>query len=115
MKIVLNICFWFILALCVLIPIFGALGCDGLKEYAVDATTMLSGLCGLATLYIAILLYDRYGVESKAKERTQKAIEETITEMQKVNLSFVSFLTVKPMEHIMTTLYLCHFNRKKRV
>lgn len=91
MKIVLNICFWFILALCVLIPIFGALGCDGLKEYAVDATTMLSGLCGLATLYIAILLYDRYGVESKAKERTQKAIEETITEMQKVNFVLCFF------------------------
>ena len=45
---------------------------------------MLSGLCGLATLYIAILLYDRYGVESKTKERTLAAIEETIAEIQKV-------------------------------
>ena len=61
MKTTLKITFWIIFALCLLLP-FLANTC--LKDYAVIATTMLSGLCGLATLYVAILLYDRYGMES---------------------------------------------------
>lgn len=57
--------------------------------------TLLSGLSAFATLYIAILLYDRYGVKSKAKERTQKAIEEMIAEMQKVHFIFGFYTDVK--------------------
>ncbi|WP_155808506.1 hypothetical protein [Xylanibacter brevis] len=82
MKTTLKISFWIIFALCLLLPIW-ANTC--LKDYAVTVTTMLSGLCGLATLYVAILLYDRYGMESKSKERTIIAIEETIAEFKKVH------------------------------
>lgn len=82
MKKVLKVIFWAIIALCILVPLFK---CDEIVNYSVSMTTMFSGLCGLATLYIAILLYDRFGVESKTKERTLLAIEETIAEMQKVH------------------------------
>lgn len=82
MKTTLKYSFWIIFVLCLLLP-YLANTC--LKDFAITATTMLSGLCGLATLYIAILLYDRYGVESKTKERELKAIEESIIELQKVH------------------------------
>lgn len=71
-----------IVALSLLVPLFL---CDDFVDYSTKVATMLSGLCGLGTLFIAILLYDRYGVESKTKERTLAAIEETIAEIQKVN------------------------------
>ena len=48
-------------------------------------TTMLSGLCGLATFYIAILLYDRYGVESTTHQKSVAAIDELLDEMQKIH------------------------------
>ena len=103
MKKVLAIGFWFILALCLLVPLFL---CDDLVDYSTKVTTMLSGLCGLATLYIAILLYDRYGVESKTKERTLAAIEETIAEIQKVHfiLCYYSDIQAKgtPKDYIIS-------------
>lgn len=48
-------------------------------------TTILSGLCGLATFYIAILLYDRYGIDAATRQKSMEAIGGLITEMQKVN------------------------------
>lgn len=68
----------------VVIPIFTH---HSFQDYVVTATTMLSGLCALITLIVAILLYDRYGIESKAKETTLKAVEETMAELQKVDFT----------------------------
>lgn len=56
-----------------------------IKEGLTLATTMLSGLCALATFYIAILLYDRYGMNATSNQRAIEDIEQLIAEMQKVN------------------------------
>lgn len=77
---------------CIVIPIIDY---SGIKDFALTATTMLSGLCGLATLFVAILLYDRYGMESKAKETTLKSIEETIAELQKVDFTLCYYADSK--------------------
>ena len=82
MKKLLIIATILIVALSLLAPAFF---CEGLVDYAGKVATLLSGLCGLGTLCVAIMLYDRYGVEGKKKERTMAAIEETITEIQKVH------------------------------
>lgn len=82
MKKLLIILFGGILTLCMFVPLFFF---DDVVEYLSKASTILSGLCGLATLYIAILLYDRYGIESKTKERVLTAIEETVSEFLKVH------------------------------
>lgn len=74
---------------------------------------MLSGLCGLATLYIAILLYDRYGVESKTKERTLVAIEETIAVMQKVHFILCHYAEGKNGESPKDTLISLEFQGTK--
>ena len=71
------------------------LGNDSLKDYFLSSTTMLSGLCGLVTLYIAILLYDRYGVESKNKEQIFNAIQNVISELQSISFSIRSKVEVK--------------------
>lgn len=55
-----------------------------LESFATTATTMLSGLCSVATLYIAILLYDRFGVEEKTNSRSIEAINALITDLQKL-------------------------------
>lgn len=110
MKTTFKITFWIIFALCLLLP-FWANTC--LKDYAVTATTMLSGLCGLATLYIAILLYDRYGMESKSKERTIIAIEETIAEFQKVHF-ILCFYSDKKDEEIPTDYIISLFFQSKK-
>ena len=77
---------------CIVIPIIDY---SGINDFALTATTMLSGLCGLATLFVAILLYDRYGMESKAKETTLKSIEETIAELQKVDFTLCYYADSK--------------------
>lgn len=81
-----------IVVVCIAVPVFN---CVGFKDFALTTTTMLSGLCGLATLFVAILLYDRYGMESKAKETTLKAIEETIAELQKVDFTLCYYADAK--------------------
>lgn len=58
---------------------------DDIKEGLTLATTILSGLCALVTFYIAILLYDRYGVESTAHQKSIEAIDELLAEMQKIH------------------------------
>lgn len=82
MKKILKIVTVLVLVLCVIISICCS---DNCKDFFSLFTTMLSGLCGLATLYIAVLLYDQYGVESKAKEINLKAIQLLVSEMQKVH------------------------------
>ena len=73
-----------IVIVCIIIPVINYVD---IKDFTLTVTTMLSGLCGLATLFVAILLYDRYGMESKTKETSLKAIEETIAELQKVDFT----------------------------
>ena len=77
---------------CVAVPVINYVD---IKDFALTATTMLSGLCGLATLFVAILLYDRYGMESKTKETSLKAIEETIAEIQKVDFTLFYYADAK--------------------
>lgn len=60
-------------------------------DFTIKVTTMLSGLCGLGTLYIAILLYDRYGIEAKTGEKVHSDVEAVITELQKVNFVLCSY------------------------
>ncbi len=75
-----------ILAISIILPLVSSCCYTGI---AVSMATMLSGLCGLATLYIAILLYDRYGVEAKAKEKIMDAVNAAIEEIQKVNFVLI--------------------------
>lgn len=91
--------FWTIVAGCVLIPI--AYSCD-FGKYVTMVTTMLSGLCGLGTLYIAILLYDRYGVETKTGEQILKAVNQVIVEFQKVTFVLCSYTETKEDETLST-------------
>ena len=46
---------------------------------------ILAAVCGLITVVIAIMLYDRYGVGAKAKERIMDAVNDAIEEIQKVD------------------------------
>lgn len=64
-------------------------------KYVNNAATMLSGLCGLATLFIAILLYDRYGIKSKTKEQTLKSLEYIIVELQKIHFQLCYYSETK--------------------
>ena len=82
MKTFLNCIFWIVLVGCIALPLAFSVS---FKDYTINVTTMLSGLCGLITLLVAIRLYDKYGVESKAKERNMKAVEDAIAELQKVD------------------------------
>lgn len=95
MKKYLRYGLWAILAFCVLIPIAYNLN---FGEYATMVTTMLSGLCSLGTLYIAILLYDRYGVETKTGEQVIEAVNQVIAEFQKVTFILCSYTDAKDEE-----------------
>jgi len=65
------------------------------------STTMLSGLCGFATLYIAILLYDRFGMEEKTHEHTIEAINHLIDDMQKLQF-IINHKATGPEEFILS-------------
>ena len=75
-----------------------------LITFATTSTTMLSGLCGVATLFIAILLYDRYGVETKTKERSVEAINMLIDDMQNVQF-LVNHKAAEPEDFILTLTF----------
>lgn len=94
----------------IVIPIFTH---NGFQDYVVTATTMLSGLCTLVTLIVAILLYDRYGIESKAKETTLKAVEETIAELQKVDFTLCYYADAKNGETPTSYIIPLSFQSKK--
>ncbi len=67
--------------LCILLPIFGRF-----KDYVTNAATILSGLCGLGTLVIAILLYDKYGVEKKIVDKNLEVVLQFVEELRKTTL-----------------------------
>lgn len=78
------------LYVCLLVIIVGsviasvALSLDWESGLLLSATIM-SGLCGVATFFIAILLYDRYGIDSATRQKSMEAISSLINEMQRVN------------------------------
>lgn len=82
MKKALYITIVVIAMICVVLPVW--LSPDKVSGITLS-TTMLSGLCALATFYIAILLYDRYGMNATSNQRAIEDIEKLIAEMQKVN------------------------------
>lgn len=103
----LKIAFWGISIISIALPLISAIVAyttddkdsflTELSSFATTATTMLSGLCAVATLYIAILLYDRYGVEEKTNSRSIEAINALITDLQKLKF-FINFKSAATSE-----------------
>ncbi len=75
---------------------------------------MLSGLCGLATLFIAILLYDRYGIKSKTKEQTLKSLEYIIVELQKIHFQLCYYSEAKDGNTITDYIITISFQSNKK-
>jgi len=102
MKRNLKIVFIVIVGVSIVIPLIAAIVSYNTKEdaqilseltaFATSSTTMFSGLCGLATFFIAILLYDRYGVEENTSKQSIEAIDKLIDEMQRVKF-FLCYYT----------------------
>lgn len=67
--------------LCFLLPAFGYI-----MDYVTNAATILSGLCGLGTLIIAILLYDKYGVDKKIVDKNLEVILKFVEELRKTTI-----------------------------
>lgn len=96
-----------LLSICISLPILFH------EDFFDTFTSLVMALCSIITLFIAIMLYDKYGIEHTIKDKNLAAVNNLMEDLSNMNLSVI----LKKNETIAHILCNINFqsNYKKRV